>query len=107
MSRSGVWRAVFLTNGSDEPYDEASLGNNAKRQRRKNKGLHIGPRFPTVLILIPPSVGARFFSEQQSIYDLASHIASLQGGNIIYQSEDEADLAFLTAVISQCKLMNQ
>lgn len=98
MSRSGVWRAVFLTNASDEPYDEASLGNNAKRQRRKTKGLHVGPRFPTVLIPIPPSVGARFFSEQQSIYNLASHTASRLRGNIIYQSEDEAYLAFLTAV---------
>lgn len=89
---------MFLTNASDEPYDKASLGNSAKRQRRKTKGLHVGPRFPTVLILIPLSVGALFFSEQQSIYNLASHTASLRGGNIIYQSKDEADLTFLTAV---------
>lgn len=67
-------------------------------REEKPKGYNAGPRFPTVLILISPSVCARSFSEQQSIYNLASYTASLQGGNIIYRSKEEADLAFLTAV---------
>lgn len=73
---------------------ETTLSN----REEKPKGYTPALASRLVLILIPPSVGARSFSEQQSIYNLASHTASLQGGNIIYQSKEKADLAFLTAV---------